>query len=355
MMERNDLKALYKILFVFAILLVVFFYTNTSVKENEVLKSPSKTYPEQSIQQKSSDVMPRPKIGFSTYVGKKASEIEEKLGKPDRIGPSAYGFKWWVYNRQPDEYLLVGVEKGKVVQVYVTGEQADASPFTMGQTIEDLYRNTITDTEVHVNIEESTYTFMLSEADLYTRLLVMYDGVYAQLFFDGIEGELEAVRYLDGKTLVKTQPYDMTYVGDMIEPKTPSSFVQQKINEENALQLAELTNMFRAHHDLPIFVFNEQVNDLASSQSNAFARGDAEEGSGLKQNLKNEGIPFESAAENAAEDYVDAPEAIHSFINSDKHRTTMLEDTFTTLGTGAYAKNYVQIFIESSEPTSDSK
>ena len=355
MMERNDLKALYKILFVFAILLVVFFYTNTPVKENEVLKSPNKTYPEQTAPQTNNDVMPRPKTGFSTYVGKKVSEFEEKYGKPDRKAPSAYGFKWWVYNQKDQQYLLVGVEKEKVVQVFLTGEQVDAAPFEVGQTIEDLYRNTITDTEVHVEIDDSTYTFMLSEADLYTRLLVMYDGVYAQLFFDGIEGELEAVRYLDGKTLVKMQPYDMTYVGDMLEPKTPSSFVQQKINEENALQLAELTNIFRTHHGLPTLTFDEQVNTLAASQSSLFARGDGEEDVGLKQNLKNAGIEFDGAAENAAEDYVDAPEAIHSFMNSDKHRTTMLDEAFTVLGTGTYAKNYVQIFIESSKSASDSE
>lgn len=341
------MKVIYKVIIVLALLLVAFFYLNTSVKENEVLKSPNKTYPEQKAPQSNSDAMPRPTEGYSTYVGKDISKLQNKLGKPDRIGPSAYGFKWWVYNQQ-DQYLLVGVEKGKVVQVFMTGTKADATPFKLGQTIEDIYRTTITDTEVHVKIKGSTYTFMLNEEELQTRLLIMYDGVYAQLFFDDAEGELEAVRFLDGKTLVETQPYDMTYVGELLTAKTPSSFEQQNINVENATQLAELTNVFRMHHDLAPLTFDNDTIMLAANQSESFAKDqDEEDDVSLKEKLKEANIDFDSAAENAAEDYVDAPEAIHSFMNSPKHRKTMLNNEFNLLGTGAFGKNYVQIFVES--------
>lgn len=341
------MKVIYKVIIVLALLLVAFFYLNTSVKENEVLKSPNKTYPEQKAPQSNSDAMPRPTEGYSTYVGKDISKLQNKLGKPDRIGPSAYGFKWWVYNQQ-NQYLLVGVEKGKVVQVFMTGMKADATPFKLGQTIEDIYRTTITDTEVHVKIKGSTYTFMLNEEELQTRLLIMYDGVYAQLFFDDAEGELEAVRFLDGKTLVETQPYDMTYVGELLTAKTPSSFEQQNINVENATQLAELTNVFRTHHDLAPLTFDNDTIMLAANQSESFAKDqDEEDDVSLKEKLKEANIDFDSAAENAAEDYVDAPEAIHSFMNSPKHRKTMLNDEFNLLGTGAFGKNYVQIFVES--------
>lgn len=341
------MKVIYKVIIVLALLLVAFFYLNTSVKENEVLKSPNKTYPEQKAPQSNSDAMPRPTEGYSTYVGKDISKLQNKLGKPDRIGPSAYGFKWWVYNQQ-NQYLLVGVEKRKVVQVFMTGMKADATPFKLGQTIEDIYRTTITDTEVHVKIKGSTYTFMLNEEELQTRLLIMYDGVYAQLFFDDAEGELEAVRFLDGKTLVETQPYDMTYVGELLTAKTPSSFEQQNINVENATQLAELTNVFRTHHDLAPLTFDNDTIMLAANQSESFAKDqDEEDDVSLKEKLKEANIDFDSAAENAAEDYVDAPEAIHSFMNSPKHRKTMLNDEFNLLGTGAFGKNYVQIFVES--------
>jgi uncharacterized protein YkwD len=343
------LKVIYKVIIVLAVLLVIFFYMNTSVKENEVLKSPNKTYPEQKAPQSNSDAMPRPTEGYSTYVGKNVSTLQNKLGKPDRIGPSAYGFEWWVYNKE-SQYLLVGVEKNKVVQVFMTGSKADATPFKLGQTIEDIYRTTITDTEVHVKIKGSTYTFMLNEEELQTRLLIMYDGVYAQLFFDSTEGELEAVRFLDGKTLVETQPYDMTYVGELLTAKTPSSFEQQNINVENATQLAELTNVFRTHHQLPALTFDNDTIMLAANQSESFAKSKNEEDDmSLKEKLEEAHIDFNSAAENAAENYVDAPEAIHSFMNSKKHRKTMLNDQFNLLGTGAFGKNYVQIFVESEQ------
>lgn len=341
------LKALYRILFVFALLLIVFFYTNTSVQENDVLKSPSKAFPEQTVSNSSTDAMPRPKEGYSTLIGKDVAQLKKELGEPERIGPSEYDFDWWVYKKK-SSYILAGVENNRVVQIFLAGDDAEAKPFEIGQTLEQLYRTTITDTEVHVKIKNSTYTFMLSELDLQSRLLVMYDGVYAQLYFDNIDGDLHAVRFLDGPTLVKMKPYDMSFVGDLLTPKTPSSFAQQKINAENAEQLSELTNVFRQHKGLPTVQTMSELNHLALEQSKVHAKttSEDEEQISLKKRLNDAQIPFKSASENAAEDYTDAPEAIHGLMNSEKHRQTLLNDNFSYLGTGVFGKNYTQIFIE---------
>lgn len=341
------LKALYRILFVFALLLVVFFYTNTSVQENDVLKSPSKAFPEQTVSDSNTDAMPRPKEGYSTLIGQDVAQLKKKLGEPERIGPSEYDFDWWVYKQQ-ESYILVGVEDDQVVQLFLAGDDVEAKPFTIGQTLEQLYRTTITDAEVHVKIKNSTYTFMLSELDLQSRLLVMYDGVYAQLYFDNIDGDLNAVRFLDGPTLVKMKPYDMSFVGDLLTPKTPSSFAQQKINTENATQLSELTNVFREHKNLPTLQTMSELNHLALEQSKVYAKTKSEDDEqiGLKNRLNDAQIKFKSASKNAAEDYTDAPEAIHGLMNSEKHRQTLLNDNFSYFGTGVFGKNYTQIFIE---------
>ena len=46
-------------------------------------------------------------------------------------------------------------------------------------------------------IDENIYTFSLNSEDLQTRLLIIYKDLYAQLYIDNVDGELEAVRFID--------------------------------------------------------------------------------------------------------------------------------------------------------------
>ncbi|PWI27040.1 hypothetical protein DEX24_00430 [Kurthia sibirica] len=293
--------------------------------------------------------MPRPQEGWSTYIGESAKTITDKLGEPIRKGPSAYGFEWWVYHAD-QQYILVGVEKNKVKQVFLTGEHVDAQPFKIGQSIDELYRNTITDTEINIKIADSIFTLMLSEVDLQSRLLVMYDGVLAQLYFDHTTKQLQGIRFIDGETLVKQKPYDMTYVGTIIEPEKLSSFTQEKINAENAKQLFELTNIFRAYNNLDQFTYSEELNKVTNQQlknivMDRLAKIDSAD-TDLEQVLKKNEVDFEQASENIAENYSDAVDAVSGFINSEKHRKDLLQSNYNIVGTSAFEKNYAQIFIE---------
>lgn len=334
-----------------ALLLIAFFYINQSDNEPDSIKGPDKTLPKTEVPLMNGDVMTRPKEGWSTYVGKSISTIEDILGQPIRKAPSAYGFKWWIYNND-EQYILVGVEDSKVRQVFLTGEKVDAQPFKMGQSIDELYRNTITDTEINIKIDKSIFTLILSEEDLQSRLLVMYDGVLAQLYFDHTTKKLQGVRYIDGETLVKQKPYDMTYVGTMIEAEKLSSFQQEKINVENAKQLFELTNMYRENQGMPSFSYNEKLNNTTDQQLQNFvmdrlAKIDSAD-LNLENLLKKNKVDFEDSSENIAENYSDAADAMNGFINSEKHRKDLLNKDYNVLGTSAYEKNYAQVFIEQS-------
>lgn len=346
------LKALLRILVLFALLLIALFYVDQSNKKDETLKGPTKTVPNTEIPELSGAINERPIEGWSTYVGKKVTILEKKVGKPQRKGPSAYGFTWWVYN-STDEYLLVGVEDGKINQLFITGENIDLAPFKLGQKIDELYRNTITDTEINVTVDDNIYTMILSEGDLQSRLLVMYKDVLAQLYFDAQTKTLTAIRFIDGETLVKQKPYDMTYVGEVLEMKKPSSFDLEKINKENAKQLFELSNIYRQLNDLAIFEEDLQLNDLTQQQvqgivMESLSKSDAPEIE-LESLLKTNDIEFENASENLAEDYSDAAEAVSGFLNSEKHRKDFLNPSFTKLGTGAFETNFAQVFVEQEE------
>ncbi|MGE7836257.1 CAP domain-containing protein [Viridibacillus arvi] len=354
------MKALFRILIILAAILVVFFYTNQSVKENELLTAPNsqgKVIPNQDVPNVNDKAIPRPKDGLSTLVGKSTNALEKLEGKPSRVEPSAYGYEWWVYDEGYDDYLMVGVEGRKVTQVYIAGVNGAATPFKIGQSLDDIYRSTIIDTEVNVQIDENIYTFILDEEDMKTRILTMYDGLYAQMYFDAKDRTLQAVRFIDGETLVKQQPYDMTYVGDMITSNVPSSYLQVEIDLANQRQLFDLTNVYRTQKGLPALNAAIDLNSIAQSHAASLALGNfSKEGvqpDTLKERLKNAVVNFDMAAENIAEDYLDAPEAINGLLNSEKHRDTLLNEDYNQLGSGAFGKHFSQVFIQSIDSISD--
>jgi Uncharacterized protein with SCP/PR1 domains len=55
---------------------------------------------------------------------------------------------------------------------------------------------------------------------------------------------------------------------------------------------------------------------------------------------------YEDAEENIATSYIDSIEAAHGWLNSSNHREYMLDEKFTTVGSGVFMNYYTQIFIQ---------
>lgn len=338
------------------IALLVFYYTGNRVIENEPLKSPVKQGTAVPVLDKElGSAIPqtsRPEEGLSTYIGKSAEELINQLGDPSRIEPSGYGYEWWVY--LGDDRFMAGVTKDNIInQIYTSKADSNVSPFEIGQSISDIYRFTIVGTEIDVEIGENLYTFALDSNDLKNRLLIVYKDLFAQLYVDGEKGELLAVRFIDPATLVLHQPYEMTYRGDLLYPKPPSSKLQDEVDRTAERQILELTNMTRLK-----FGVGELSNDYSLKK---FARNNSKELSlqnvvneevvtdNLSKRLKDSEIAHQKAGENIATDYGDAIEALHGWINSPSHRSVLLNKDFTHMGIGAYGNNYTQTLIQSVE------
>ncbi|BAQ10400.1 hypothetical protein OXB_1929 [Bacillus sp. OxB-1] len=346
------MKVIWRIAVLLILVLAFLYYMDDRVLENELLESPvnhGNPIPvPPSGEESRMDALARPAKGISTYVGKKADALVEAYGEPDRKEPSGYGFHWWVY-RGADR-LMAGVQDGVVTQIYSADVNADVTPFTISQDVEEIRRFTIMESEVNVQVDNSIYTFTLNSEDMKNRVLVPYEGVYAQLYIDEMDGALEAVRFIDPIMLVIQQPYDMAYMGNMVTAERPSSTVQMEVNFAMELQIFELTNHYRIKHDLPELVWDEQLDVVASEHSkdmaieNYFSHESPGTGN-LANRLKAADIVHKKAGENIAFNYVDAIEAVHGWLNSPAHRNVLLDKDFTHIGTGAYGKYYTQDMI----------
>lgn len=330
----------------------VFYFMNDNISENKPLESPVQHGSPIAVPEKGQlidgDGMPRPTEGISIYVGGKSEKLEEAFGKPTRVEPSSFQYEWWVYTEEPR--FMASVLKGKVNQIYTADTTVDVSPFTIRQDVEEIHRFTPIESEINVTIKDNIYTFSLNSEDIKNRILIPYQNLYVQLYIDQIDGQLEGVRFISPNTLVKHQPYDMTYLGEIIEAPKPSSTVQTEVDRSMERQTLELTNQIREEHNLPVLEESEKLATLSweHSQEMIFQKysSHAERTTELFSNrLKAAGITSAKAGENTAFNYIDAIETVHGWLNSPKHRDVLLNPSFTHTGVGVYNKYYTQSFI----------
>lgn len=351
------LKVFVRVLILLILVLLVFYYTDNRVKENKPLQSPVKQgtavpAPEKGIGAAIPQTS-RPEKGLSTLIGEQSAVLTEEMGEPDRVEPSGYGYDWWIYSNNHN--LMIGVtEDGLINQVFTADFTSDITPFEIGQEINDIYRFTIVGSEIDVAIDDNVYTFSLNSEDMKTRLLIIYQGLYAQLYIDGLDGELVAVRFIDPETLVLHQPYDMAYMGELLVSEPRSSTFQQEVDRTIERQIFELTNVYRERHGLPTLQEDSSLTVLAQEHSKEMAlenylSNESPVSGSLAERLKSAMVEQRKAGENIASDYVDAIEAVHGWLNSSAHRNVLLDADFTHLGTGAYGNYYAQILIRKTE------
>ncbi len=346
------MKVLWKIALLFIIVLILFFIMDDRIQENEPLQSPIKHGTAIPLPPKDGE-MPanqtsRPEIGLSTLIGKDVSELKEELGPPNRVEPSGYNYEWWIYKGTVE--MMVGVENEKVIQLFSADPAADMFPFKIGDNVKDIYRFTIVESEVNVQLGDNNYTFSLNSEDMMNRLLIRYDDLYAQLYIDSEDEQLDAIRFIDSKTLVSHQPYDMAYMGELVTVNRPSSSMQMEVDRAMERQLLELTNQYRENHNEAKLKNDYRLSSIAQKHSqdmaleNYFSNESPAKGS-LADRLQEGQVEQKKAGENIAFDYVDAIEAVHGWLNSPSHRKVLLDKEFTHIGTGVYGKYFTQDLI----------
>ena len=353
------MKFALRLIAVLAAITAVILFTTQGTKENDPLISPvpNTAMPGEGAPSPGQDTVSRPENGLSVFVGESTEKLTREFGRPDRIEPSMYGYEWWVFSRSADTYMMAGVQNGTVNQVYAAGQDLDVSPFSIGEPMEEIYRYTIIEPEVSVEIGTNRYLFSLNGDDLEERLLVAFDGVYAQVYADREEGEVMAVRYLSPRVLVLHQPYEMTYEGHLIATEPLSSAVQIAADRAAEQQVMELTNVFRQRHELHPLQADGSAAVIARERASDAARGSrTEEGIGpLSDQLKLAGIDYGEAGENIAADYVDSAATVHGWVNSPEHRELIFNRKYNRQAAGVSNKVYSHLFLNRKEPAGSSE
>ncbi|MCA1322286.1 CAP domain-containing protein [Bacillus tianshenii] len=289
--------------------------------------------------------------GVASFIGKSVSELLDTYGEPKRKDLSAYDYVWYIYHDHPSEYVQFGVEDGKVVTAFSTGEASNNNPFQIGTSYDSLNKEWSFADSVTVLYEEGSYRFEMKEEELQTRPLVLLGDVYAQLYFDSFDKTLSSVRYLNAETLIKQRPYELVYKGPLLDPKELSPEEWAAVEAGAEQQIIDFTNMIRNRFELAPVAWHEETADVAfmhskdMNESDYFSHTSPTAGS-LSDRLTAGDVPFQYAGENIAAQYVDGIAAVEGWLNSEGHRKTLLNERFTHLGVGVNEKYYTQNFIE---------
>lgn len=346
------MKNLLRILIVATFLGIIFYYTSVEDEISEPLRGPNSStqaIPRTEVDELSM-YLPRPQEGMSTLIGKEVDFLVEQFGIPTRIEPSGFQYDWWIYVKD-FEFTMISVQDDIVTQVYTNSIRHNVAPYSIGQSLDEIYRMTIVESEIAVTVDDTIYMFLMNELDLETRLLVAFEDVFAQLYIDNETNKLIGIRFIDGETLVRHKPYEFQYIGEMFQNVVPSSFEQETIDLAYANQIYNLANEFRLLNNLPKLLRSPKLNEIAMEHSEYLVLRDLnmsseEEIITLEARLEEKNVTYKKMGENLAVGYNDAIEVIHGWMNSKEHRNTLLNEKFNIAGTGVYLNNYTQLLIE---------
>lgn len=282
---------------------------------------------------------------------KSSEEVTALLGEPNRIDPSAYDYDWWIYQTAKNVYLQVGIQDQKVVTVYGTGSELNASPFKIGQTVQDVFKIASVSPSLSLEHGGNSYRFEFSEEDMNTRPTVKIDDVFVQLYIDKFDGALSSIRVLNAETFVKQRSYEVTYRGELLDAEEISEEKWEKIEDGMEQQILSITNLIRARHNVPAVNWDENTSKVAFLHSEdmkvkKYFSHESKNGDTLVTRLAEFDVKYEMAGENIAAQYVDGIAASEGWLNSKGHRETLLNKEFTHLGVGVDELYYTQNFIK---------
>ena len=284
------------------------------------------------------------------YVNDSSERWLETYGEPTRKDQSSYGYEWWIYKIE-DDYIQAAVKDNEIVSIYSPSNKLNIYPLQIGQDVKEIESQVTLLKEV----EFDHLKFQLNEKDFQQRPIIsLSEEVFAQLYIDIYTNKLAGIRLMNKEVFELLRPYELYYYGELKEPPTRSAEEKNNIEKGIEEQIWDITNQIRVAHDKQKLEWDDVSHQTAKAHSkdmhelNYFSHF-RPNGDGLKERLAEADAKYFSAGENIAANYVDGPDVVHGWLNSDGHREALLHDSYTHIGVGVYEKYFTQNFLQKLE------
>lgn len=289
---------------------------------------------------------------YGIQLGMTAAQVEQTLGKPVRRDPSTTGVEWWIYNKDLNHYIQIGMQGGKAVTLFTNGAKASFKGVGIGSTTAAL---------------EKAWGPVPGTLLITPTLKITSNTINHPTYLLNNQTYTFSIDQLGGNTIagvrVSTPAYFSSVATSLMYPISYSKApVQPAVTEEQRRQAAlaaekeniDLLNTARARAKLPMLIWDDKVAAVARAHSEDMARNhyfnhiSPTTGSPFDR-LKHAGILFGYAGENIAYGQLDGIEVHMSWMNSAGHRQNLLNPHYKQLGVGVAYKDghpfYTQNFV----------
>ncbi len=351
-----------KVLKVVAVLLLVGFlvYLFYSPKlEFDVLENPNQSTTTKKEKtphiKKNEGENPKLTRGVGTLMGKPIQHVMDRYGIADRIYSYQKDYKCFVF-KDNDRYMLFLTKHNKVKSVYVTGEksQNETGPIKINETASNLFNSYSINTEPEFTVKNQNYHYELSDKDIKTQSLIQFGNIYAQVFIDQQRNKVIGIRYLDKEALADINPYAQNNSSSKEVDKEDAKDKPSDQNVNQRLTLYELTNEIRKLNGRQPLKVNQTLEDVATVD--LFNSGDLANTEFTESNLNDlvnkTDLHYQSVSQNVGYNFNDVPSLVHSWINSDVHRSRMLSKKYQEMGGEVEQQYYLLIFLEKGDEES---
>lgn len=236
--------------------------------------------------------------GRSVRLGDTKTLVLMNFGQPDRIDASPYGLQWYVYHRNYENFMMIGLAGDRVTGFFTNAKNLQ---------LRDNLGQGASPTQV---------------GNVYGTIDTM------EFWFDPNDGNgLYAVWCMEDK------PTDLA--AEAVFLKTPDTLLRTY-----EIECLDITNAFRVRYGLPAVQYSSEAAKVARDYTKDMALRDYfshtnPEGQGPLDRILAGGLDVQKVTENLAGGYPDAIQVLKGWVDSASHRKGMLESN-EYLGVGAY-------------------
>ena len=290
---------------------------------------------------------PMPKEGIGTWVGQNLKKLTNTYGQAERVYSYKGDFKNYIF-KEHNQYYLVTTKHNIIKSVYATGKDAKVDPLKISDNASHVFEKYSINPEPTIKVDGKEYELELSDLDMKTQTLIKFKNIYAQIYIDQQSNEIVAVRYLDSEALAAFKPYQMLSSQEDKEVQSEHDDLPYEQNSNQLMTLYEITNEMRKLKDAKPLKINNDIAHIASFNLYEATGTDSVEFTedALKQQLNEQKISFVSTSQNVGYDFNEVPTLIHSWLNSDIHRSRMLNSKYNEMGGEVTNGYYTLIFVE---------
>lgn len=269
-------------------------------------------------------------------IGQTESQVAALLGQPARKDASEYGFQWYVYSRDYQNFAMIGIQSGKVVGVYTnTRGWKSRKGVQLGTARSDVNRWYGSPLQY---IQKGNTQYAIAnrkEADVYDM-----GSYYTTVFYDlNDSSKVTAVLLIEKNTELALKGYYGT--------------ASDALRTGFERQVLDLANAIRVRNGKPAFAWSNTAAQAARVHSQDMAKRsffdhENPDGKSPFDRMQAAGIRYSLAGENIAAGQSNAIMAHEGWMNSPGHRANILNQ-YTYLGVGVafggpYSMYYTQNF-----------